>query len=119
MPTYDQINELLNETNIEETTVNNVIGYKFINKSDETKYIFVPMTGYFGYSTNNKSNQIFNSNHVYIPSSKVSKDIPTMFYCLDVYSSRKHIHTNLSRCFGFNIRGVYNSISTISEDDEL
>ena len=46
MPTEAQFRELFDNTNKEWTTVNSVSGYKFINKTDSSKYIFIPAAGY-------------------------------------------------------------------------
>lgn len=45
MPTKAQFEELIEETNNEWTTINGVSGYKFTNKSDSSKYIFLPAAG--------------------------------------------------------------------------
>jgi hypothetical protein len=45
MPTAEQCQELIDNTNNEWTTVNNVDGYKFTNKTDSSKYIFIPAAG--------------------------------------------------------------------------
>lgn len=45
MPTEAEFQELINNTKHEWTTMNNVNGYKFINKSDSSKYIFIPASG--------------------------------------------------------------------------
>ena len=47
MPTLDQVKELVDGTNSERTTIDGVGGRKFTNKSDSSKYIFIPATGYF------------------------------------------------------------------------
>ena len=47
MPTQTQCQELANETNNEWTTIDGVAGRKFTNKSDSSKYIFIPAAGYF------------------------------------------------------------------------
>ena len=47
MPTLDQVKELVNGTNSEWTTIDKVEGRKFTNKSDSSKYIFIPSAGYF------------------------------------------------------------------------
>ena len=48
MPTQTQVQELINGTNSEWTSINSVYGRKFTNKSDSSKYIFIPAAGYFG-----------------------------------------------------------------------
>lgn len=45
MPTEAQFQELIDNTDKEWTTVNNVNGYKFTSKTDSTKYIFIPAGG--------------------------------------------------------------------------
>jgi hypothetical protein len=47
MPTLTQCKELINETNNEWTTIDGVAGRKFTNKSDSSKYIFIPAAGFF------------------------------------------------------------------------
>ena len=47
IPTEIQCKELLNNTTLEWTSINKVIGMKFINKNDSSKYIFIPAGGYF------------------------------------------------------------------------
>lgn len=42
MPTKEDFEELISETNKEWTSINGVYGYKFTNKSDSSKYIFLP-----------------------------------------------------------------------------
>lgn len=46
MPTPDQVDELIKGTNYVSTTLNNVRGFKFTNKRDESKWIFIPAAGY-------------------------------------------------------------------------
>lgn len=50
MPTKDEVNELIQNTNIEwidnYNSISGLNGYKFTNKSDASKYIFLPATGY-------------------------------------------------------------------------
>jgi hypothetical protein len=45
-PTKEQLQELIDCTNHEWTSVDGVNGMKFVSKSDDTKYIFIPMAGY-------------------------------------------------------------------------
>ena len=47
MPTLTQVKELVSGTNSEFTTIDGVYGRKFTNKSDSSKYIFIPAAGYF------------------------------------------------------------------------
>lgn len=45
MPTQDDFQELIDETDNELTSINGVNGWKFTSKSDSTKYIFLPAAG--------------------------------------------------------------------------
>lgn len=45
IPTKEQLQELIDNTNNEQTTVNNVNGCKFTSKTDSSKYIFIPAAG--------------------------------------------------------------------------
>ena len=47
LPTSAQIEELVENTDQEEVTVNGINGRKFINKKDSSKYIFIPASGYY------------------------------------------------------------------------
>ena len=47
-PTRDEWYELINNTNTEWTTIGGVLGRKYINKSDSSKYIFIPGGGMAG-----------------------------------------------------------------------
>lgn len=46
MPTKDDFQELIDGTNNEWVTINGIDGYKFTNKNDKSKYIFIPASGY-------------------------------------------------------------------------
>ena len=49
MPTLEQCQELLNETNhtwVEDFNGSGINGMKFVNKNDDSKYIFIPASGY-------------------------------------------------------------------------
>ena len=45
MPTKAEFEELYNNTNVTWTTINGVNGSKFTNKTDDSKYIFMPAAG--------------------------------------------------------------------------
>ena len=45
MPTQEDFQELINETDNDWTSINGVQGWKFTNKLDSSKYIFLPMGG--------------------------------------------------------------------------
>ena len=46
MPTKEQFQELITYTNHEWTSIDGINGMKYSNKKDDTKYIFIPATGY-------------------------------------------------------------------------
>ena len=47
MPTASELKLLISNTNYEWTSINGIDGAKFINKSDSTKYIFIPQSGLY------------------------------------------------------------------------
>ena len=51
MPTKTEFDELYNNTNVTWTTINGVAGRKFTNKTDASKYIFMPAAGYYSGSS--------------------------------------------------------------------
>lgn len=54
MPTQEEFRELRDNTNVTWTTINGVAGYTFANKTDASKYIFMPAAGY-GWSSSIKN----------------------------------------------------------------
>lgn len=64
MPTSTQLNELVRETNNEWVTIDGIAGKKFTNKTDSSKYIFIPAAGFIdgeGHWTTGKRGYIFGS----------------------------------------------------------
>lgn len=55
MPTQEEFIELRDNTNVTWTTINGVAGYTFANKTDASKYIFMPAAGYYGWSSSIKN----------------------------------------------------------------
>ena len=55
MPTQEEFRELRDNTNVTWTTINGVAGYTFANKTDASKYIFMPAAGYYGWSSSIKN----------------------------------------------------------------
>jgi uncharacterized protein (TIGR02145 family) len=98
MPTNAEFQELYNNTDKEWTSINSVNGWKFFNKEDHSKWIFMPAVGsYYGTSRNNYGSNGFYWSATYNSSSNA--------YYLDFYSSS--VSTNLySRYFGFPVRAV-------------
>lgn len=100
MPTEAQCEELFDNTNKEWTTVNSVSGYKFINKTDSSKYIFIPAAGYCdGGSVNNVGDYglVWASS---LGSSNVGRALGVYF------SSDGGGVDNGNRYRGFSVRGV-------------
>ena len=102
MPTKEQLEELRDHTNHEWIEIDGVKGMKFTNKSDETKYIFIPAAGVcnFSYhdgvdlwgcvwSSSRQSSYPDNTWYMYFDSENV---------CIDFYD----------RCDGYIVRGVAN-----------
>lgn len=59
IPTTAQCQELITGTNVTWTTVGGMPGAKFTNKSDSTKYIFIPAAGYMSGTTRGDLNEWF------------------------------------------------------------
>jgi len=100
----DEYLELINNTNYEWTTINGVYGYKFINKSDSTKYIFLPAAG-------KAENASVNNTEVrgYYATSSINSILASR--CLYFYIDDSLIMANSSRCVGFSVRAVKTSIA--------
>ena len=54
----DQGQELIDNTTKEWITINNINGIKFINKTDDSKYIFIPRGGYWYDMTHSSINSL-------------------------------------------------------------
>ena len=103
MPTKEQFQELITYTNHEWTIIDGVNGTKFINKNDNTKYIFIPAAGscYDGirvmicslgcvWSASHGESGSYNAWYMYFNADNVSMN-------------------DCSRCIGFTVRGVKDS----------
>ena len=100
MPTLDQMKELLSGTNNEWTTINGVAGRKFTNKTDSSKYIFIPSTGYF-YNGSRRGN----GSNGYVWSSSVGTSGVSNAY--ELYFSSGSVGAGGSpRFFALSVRGV-------------
>ena len=98
MPTKTEYEELYNNTNVTWTTINGVVGRKFANKTDASKYIFMPATGYIqGTSLNGWG---YNGN-----SWTSTADSISYSYKFTFNSSVNEI-SNDPRYYGFCVRGV-------------
>ena len=98
MPTQTQFQELIDETNSEWTTIDGVTGRKFTNKTDSSKYIFIPAAGYFNVGSRN-----YKGSYGFVWSSSLN-DIGGA-YNLYFYSSSVDTD-NYSRYNAFSVRGV-------------
>ena len=100
MPTQDDFQELLDETDNEWTSINGVYGYKFTNKSDSSKYIFLPAAGYCDYSYfGNTDSGGYWSSSLFTGESRSA-------YKLYFDVSYINVSSISGRCYGYSIRPV-------------
>ena len=103
MPTKAQFEELIEETNnewVEDFNGSGVNGYKFTNKLDSSKYIFLPAAGGC-----NDSNLYSVGNEGYYWSSSLSEDDPDNAWGLYFNNEEVNMYYD-SRCGGFTVRPV-------------
>ena len=100
MPTLDQMIELISGTNNEWATINGIAGHKFTNKTDSSKYIFIPSAGYFY-----NGSRYYKGSDGYVWSSSL--------YTSDVYDAYRlnfisgFVYTgSYYRCYALSVRGV-------------
>lgn len=103
LPTKEQLQELIDHTNHEWTTIDGVKGMRFVNKNDDTKYIFIPGAGH-----------CFDSIRGIIGSWgdvwSSSRDGSGLYNAWYMYFNAGHVDVNeASRCLGFTVRGVIDS----------
>ena len=101
-PTKEQFKELIGYTNHEWTEIDGIKGMKFINKNDDTKYIFIPAAG----SRFGSTYDIVGS-WGYVWSSSRGFKNPNNAWRLYFGSGIAFMRYN-SRCFGYSMRGVLN-----------
>ena len=100
MPTKNEIQELIDNTTNEQTTINGVNGMKFTSKTDTSKYIFIPASGY-------RSDSSF-KNQGYLGffwSSSLDTSDPSNAWLLFLHG----VNVNASKGFhkgGYTVRGV-------------
>ena len=100
MPTKAHFEELISGTNNEWTTINGVAGRKFTNKTDSSKYIFIPSAGYFYYGS--RSGKGLSGN---VWSSSLNTSYIGYAWILNFNSG--NVGTGSSnRCFALSVRGV-------------
>ena len=98
MPTKEQLEELMNYTNSEWTTINGISGRKFTNKNDSSKYIFVPAAGR---CDNGSVNNVGSSCYLWSSSRCSYANNAWRLYC----DSYEEMYFN-NRCLGLSVRGV-------------
>ena len=101
-PTKEQLQELRNHTNLEWVEIDGVKGMKFINKNDDTKYIFIPAAGDCigsGYDGVGSWGFLWSS----------SRDSDDPRYAWRLYFDSGNISMySTYRCLGYSVRGVIN-----------
>lgn len=102
MPTKTEFEELMNNTNITWTTINGVAGRKFANKTDASKYIFIPAAGIYNGTGLNNSLLNWGSTGDYWSSTFYNN---TYGYSLRFDSDNHGIEGNY-RSFGVSVRAV-------------
>lgn len=102
MPTKTEFEELYNNTNVTWTTINGVAGRKFANKTDASKYIFMPAAGIYNGTSPNNSLKNWGSGGEYWSSTFYNNSYE---YSLRFSSSSQGVDTNY-RCFGVSVRAV-------------
>ena len=102
MPTRDEIQELIDNTDSEWATINGINGRKFTSRIDTSKYIFIPASGDrpgFWFGGQGRICLIWSS----------SLDIASPNKAWDLYFSSVYVHVDdYCRRGGFAVRGVMN-----------
>jgi len=102
MPTNGQLQELIDYTNHEWVSIDGVNGMKFINKKDDTKYIFIPAAGVCRYDSHS---DIGSLGCVWSTSINESNNNCTW----DMYIKEGEVClSDSTRCLGYSVRGVLN-----------
>lgn len=100
MPTIEDCIELMNNTNYEVVEIGGVKGGKFINKSDASKYIFIPFAGGAldgSFGGRGIGGDIWSS----------SADLDTPLFAHDLYCDEPDCGDGISyRYFALSVRGV-------------
>lgn len=100
MPTYGQWEELVNGTTNTWVRLNGVNGYKFVSKTDSSKYIFIPAAGF---ANGDGVSDI--GSHGFVWSRSLKTPTPYMSYCLSFYSEVCSMGDD-GRQSGLSVRGV-------------
>ena len=100
MPTEAECQELKNNTTSVWTTINGVYGRKFISKTNESKYIFIPAAGYCD------DGSVVNVGYTgIIWSSSLRASLPSDAWSLNFYSDNCFMSSSY-RYYGQPVRGV-------------
>ena len=100
MPTKNQCQELINNTTSIWTTINKVNGYKFTNKTDTSKYIFLQAGGYW-----NNANHYSDKSSGYYLTTKWSdvKMVDSLYFKSTIIA----ISTNVTGIYcGLSVRAI-------------
>ena len=101
MPTEAQVQELIDETNSEWATIDGVAGRKFTNKSDSSKYIFIPAAGYFI-----SGSHINEGSYGHVWSSSLYTEAIQYSYFLHFNDTYTTTYSGQGRSYAFSVRGV-------------
>ena len=111
MPKNSQLIELVNYTDHEYTRFNGVYGWKFINRNDSSKYIFLPHCGYFPtsvlyptltyYISKTRANSPANNPKCYVMYVKATEVV-----------AGETSNNQVNSYFGMNIRAIYSPKSS-------
>ena len=101
MPTLDQIQELVDNTDQEWTTINGVDGRKFMKKTDHSEFIFLPAAGYRDNTSLN-----YQGTRGYYWSSELHSSYVYNAWGLYFYSSGVYAGSSSNRCNGRTVRPV-------------
>ncbi len=101
MPTSAEWQELYNNTTCTWTTENGVSGRKFVSKTDDTKYIFLPAAGY-----RDGPDVTYAGSYGFYWSSSLCSSRP--YYAYDMYFLSGYVfpQDSNSRYYGFSVRPV-------------
>jgi uncharacterized protein (TIGR02145 family) len=99
MPTKEECEELFNYTDNEWTIINGINGRKFTNRSDSSKYIFIPAAGI---CSNGSVGNVGYDCYLWSSSRYSNASYAWYLYC---YSNEVRMNYS-NRCYGRSVRGV-------------
>lgn len=102
MPTKDDFSELINNTTSDYVAIDGIVGLKFTSKTSSS-YIFFPAAGRADYKSIQMEGAIGN----FWSSSHILSTDYDYSYCMEYNNIESTMNINyLSRCYGFQIRGI-------------